>query len=73
MKNKQKKLITAFGLNDFGFVDLPTKLSGTTYQRVLIGDKYGNSFDFPHGRQSLSSRHTKCYKNWKYNRKNQYR
>lgn len=71
---REKVLKKVFGEDEFGFPDLPKKISGTKISRVILGDESGCSFCFPHGIETKngrrSCRYSKC---WKRNRKTQYK
>jgi hypothetical protein len=70
MKKKFKK---AFGLNEFGLVDFPTKISNVQLSRLEFGNQMGCSWCFPHGYETINSTIDKNRRSWKYTRKTQYR
>ena len=62
-----------FGANEFGFADLPVKISGTTVSRILIDEKSGCSWCFPHGIETVNSHFDNKERNWKKHRKTQWK
>ena len=70
MKKKFKK---AFGLNEFGLVDFPTKISNVQVSRLEFGNQMGCSWCFPHGYETINSTIGKNRRSWKYSRKTQYK
>lgn len=68
MKRK-KSLQKSFGLNEFGLVDMPNKISGTQISRLLVGDFMGCSYCFPHGIETKNSHWSNRQRNWKNYRK----
>jgi hypothetical protein len=77
MKRQIKKsygnLRRAYGVNDYGFADLPTKVSGTTISRLLVGQWMGCTWCFPHGWEVINSTGSKRQRSWKKYRKTQWR
>lgn len=63
----------AFGLDEHGFVALPSKFSNVQIARLEFGNKRGCSWCFPHGWETDNSTVGKNRKNWKNHRKTQYR
>ena len=45
----------AFGINELGFADFPTKISNVQVSRIFYGEKLGCSRCFPHGRETINS------------------
>jgi len=72
MSYKRCRLIRAFGVNEYGFPDLPKKISGVKISRLLKGEEMGCSYCFPHGFETINSRYSKNQRNWKVQRKTQY-
>jgi len=72
MKN-EFRLIKAFGKNEYGFADLPEKISGVRISRIFIGEEMGCSFCFPHGFETINNRWDKVQRSWKSHRKTQYK
>ncbi len=73
MPYKSKKFfIKAFGLNEIGMVDFPTKYSNVNISRYV---NQGNGCDrcFPHGCETYNSKANKYQKNWKKYRKQQWK
>lgn len=68
---KIKRLQRAFGRNDYGFADIPKKISGTQISRIQIGDDMGCSYCFPHGYETINR--TIPERNWKSQRKTQWK
>ncbi len=61
-----KKLKKAFGLNQSGFVDFPSKFSNTKISRIQNSDNRGGcTWCFPHGIDTSNSKISKLTKNWK--------
>ena len=67
------RLIKAYGRNDFGLADMPNKISGTAISRIILGNDIGCAFCFPHGFETINSREMKRQRNWKRQRKTQWR
>lgn len=72
MKDK-KVFVKAFGLNEFGEVDFPRKISNIKISRLEFGTFMGCSWCFPHGYETINSTISKNRKSWKFHRKKQYR
>lgn len=73
MKNHQK-LIKAFGLNEFGCIDFPKKISNVKISRIVHTERMGGcSFCFPHGYETTNSTLSKNTRSWKKNRKHQWK
>lgn len=70
---KEYRLIKAFGVNNYDLADMPHKVSGTTISRILIGEESGCSYCFPHGYETINNRYDKRQRNWKKQRKTQWR
>ncbi len=68
MKRK-KQLKQSFGVNEFGLVDFPSKVSGTQISRLLVGDIMGCSYCFPHGIETKNSHWKNRQRSWKKHRK----
>ncbi|WP_025744151.1 hypothetical protein [Aquimarina pacifica] len=73
MKN-YKKLKKTFGLNEFGFVDFPKKVSNIKISRILHHEEMGGcSYCFPHGYETINATIYKNTRSWKKNRKKQWK
>ena len=70
---KEARLIKAYGGNEYRFADVPNKVSGVTISRILIGEESGCSWCFPHGYETINSRYGKYQRNWKVQRKTQWK
>lgn len=46
---RQKQMQKAFGINEFGLVDFPVKISNVQVSRIVYGNERGCSWCFPHG------------------------
>jgi hypothetical protein len=73
MIKQRAQLQHKFGLNEYGFPDIPKKMSGIQISRLLIGEYMGCSYCFPHGMETINSRCHKDSKNWKRFHKTQYK
>lgn len=70
---KFKTLRQAFGINKYGLIDFPKKISNVKVSRILHGDEMGCSWCFPHGYETANSKEIKFQRNWKKYRKTQYK
>lgn len=71
---KEKKVfIKAFGLNEFGYLDVPRKMSNVKIERLELGELMGCSWCFPHGFETTNASCFKNRKSWKFYRKKQYK
>ncbi|MBL0741432.1 hypothetical protein [Chryseolinea lacunae] len=70
---KQKQMRDAFGVNEFGLVDLPIKISNVRVARIAYGDERGCSYCFPHGCETSNAKIDNCQKNWKRFRKSKWK
>jgi hypothetical protein len=73
-KYKRRKVLKRkFGVNEYGFADLPTKISGVTISR--FENDMGCEFCFPHGYENYNSTESKNYRdtNWKRYRPTQWK
>ena len=61
----QKQLRKAFGINEFGLVDFPTKASNVQIARVAYGNQRGCSWCFPHGWETTNSTVANRQRSWK--------
>jgi len=69
-----KKLKRVFGEDEFGFAELPQKISGVQISRVLYENERGCSICFPHGFETdNSTAHRNRQRSWKKFRKTQYK
>lgn len=65
-----KALEKAFGVDEYGFVDYPVKISNVKVSRFINA---GCPFCFPHGFEEGNSTIGKNTRSWKCNRKKQYK
>lgn len=73
MKN-HKKFKKAFGLNEEGSIDFPSKISSVKISRIYNHEKMGGcSYCFPHGYETLNATCKKNTRSWKNNRKTQWK
>lgn len=68
-----KTMKQIFGINEYGWVDFPKKISGIQISRILYGNELGCSYCFPHGLEVVNAKHTKLQRNWKKYRKYQWK
>jgi hypothetical protein len=68
-----KKFKRAFGFNEFGIIDFPTKMSNVQLSRILYGDGSGCSRCFPHGWETINSTVCNNQRNWKKFRKTKWK
>jgi len=69
-----KKFKKAFGVDDYGMIAFPKKISNTKISRIQNTDKMGGcSFCFPHGIECTNSKWSKLTRNWKKHRAFQYK
>lgn len=54
MKRK-KQMQKAFGINEFGLIDCPVKISNVQISRIVYGNARGCSWCFPHGWETNNS------------------
>lgn len=62
---KIKTLKQNFGINEFGLIAFPKKISGIQISRILYGNELGCSYCFPHGLEVVNAKSTKFQRNWK--------
>ncbi|MCJ7934816.1 MAG: phosphate ABC transporter substrate-binding protein [Chryseobacterium sp.] len=62
---KYKTLRQTFGLNEYGGIDFPVKMSGIKISRILYGNELGCSYCFPHGFEVSNAKNKKFQRNWK--------
>lgn len=67
-----KKLKNAFGTDDFGISEIPTKISNVKIARIFHGERMGCSYCFPHGWETVNSTGSKNFKSWKNKKKKQW-
>ena len=72
VKNEYR-LIKAFGKNEAGLADLPSKVSGVTISRIVAGEETGCSYRFPHGYETVNSHIKNRQKCWKKQRRTQWK
>ncbi|WP_439479657.1 phosphate ABC transporter substrate-binding protein [Chryseobacterium aquaticum] len=70
---KLKTLKQTFGINEYGLIDFPKKISNVQISRILYGDEMGCSWCFPHGFETINSKEIKIQRNWKKYRKTQWK
>ncbi|MET3038092.1 phosphate ABC transporter substrate-binding protein [Chryseobacterium sp. NRRL B-14859] len=70
---KLKTVKQTFGINEYGWIDFPKKISGTQISRILDGKALGCSYCFPHGFEVVNAKHKKYQRNWKKYRKTQWK
>lgn len=68
-----KSLTKAFGLNEFGIVDIPKKISNVKVSRFLHGEERGCTYCFPHGIETNNSTEKNKQRSWKKSRKTKYK
>ena len=68
-----KRLVKYFGQDEYGYVDLPPRFSNVRMSRIFVGNEMGCSFCFPHGIETINARNTKLQRNWKKQRKHQWK
>jgi hypothetical protein len=64
MKRK-KRMQKAFGVNEFGQIDLPVKISNVRISRIVYGNETGCSRCFPHGYETINSTISNTQRSWK--------
>lgn len=69
----QKRSKKAFGVNEYGFVNYPPKVSNVKVARVLYGIERGCEYCFPHGFETTNATVAKNRRSWKFYRKYQWR
>lgn len=62
---KCKSLRQAFGINEYGFIHFPHKISNVKISRIMYGEKMGCSWCFPHGPETINAKQDKFQRNWK--------
>ena len=70
---REIRLIKAYGKNQYGLADVPKKISGIRVARIHIGEEAGCSRCFPHGYETINSHIVNRQRNWKKQRKNQWK
>jgi len=70
---KFKSLRQAFGIDKYGLIDFPEKVSNIRISRILYGNEMGCSYCFPHGCETINSKEIKFQRNWKKYRKTQWK
>ena len=70
---REVRLIKAYGKNEYGFADLPKKVSGVFVSRIVIGEESGCSRCFPHGYETINNHYVKYQRCWKKQRRNQWK
>ncbi|KFF08056.1 hypothetical protein [Chryseobacterium luteum] len=71
---KYKTLKQTFGINEYGLIDFPKKISGIQISRLIYGNEMGCSYCFPHhGFETVNSHQEKYQRNWKKYRKTRYK
>ncbi len=72
MKSK-KQFRDAFGLDEFGQIDVPKKISNVRIARLLVGNAMGCSYCFPHGIETSNATANKNKRSWKLKRKTKWK
>ena len=70
---KECRFIKAYGKNEYGLADMPTKVSGVFISRIKIGEEMGCSICFPHGPDTNNRFYFKWQRSWKKHRKHQWK
>jgi len=70
---RESRLVKAFGSNNAGLADVPRKWSGVKVSRVVLGDDTGCVRCFPHGIETINSHYRNRQRNWKKQRKTQWK
>ena len=70
---KFKSLRQAFGIDKYGLIDFPEKISNIRISGILYGNEMGCSYCFPHGCETINSKEIKFQRNWKKYRKTQWK
>jgi hypothetical protein len=71
---KRRALRKAFGQMDgYNLIDYPQKLSGIRISRLLYGETQGCSWCFPHGWEVINATYNNQQRNWKQQRKTQWK
>lgn len=68
-----RRLRKAFGVNEWGMTDFPVRFSNVRISRLHYGDQLGCSWCFPHGWETENSRESKVRRNWKDQRRTQWK
>lgn len=69
----EKQFIKMFGDNEYGFADLPEKISGTQVSRIISYMEGGCPYCFPHGYETKNSRWNNMQRCWKRQRKTRWK
>ena len=73
MKNF-KQFKNAFGIDEYGFINLPIKISNIKISRIMFcDDRGGCPYCFPHGIETNNSHWKNKQRNWKSNRKTKWK
>lgn len=70
---REYRLIKAYGKNEVGLADVPSKVSGVSVSRIIIGEETGCSHCFPHGPETINSHIGNRQRSWKKQRKTQWK
>lgn len=70
---QESRLIKLYGKDEYGFADLPRKVSGTKISRAFHGRDMGCTWCFPHGIELSNNKWSKVQRSWKKYRKTQYK
>lgn len=74
MKTIKKLEKQAFGVDEFGFSQIPVKFSNIKISRIhFTHERGGCPFCFPHGMETNNSTELNVQRNWKKQRKRQYK
>ncbi len=60
-----KSLRKAFGINEYGLIHFPQKISNVRISRIMYGEKMGCSRCFPHGIETVNAKQYKFQRSWK--------
>lgn len=74
MYKHRKRLQDAYGCDEYGMLQVPTKVSGRSISRSLFTRITGGcSWCFPHGSESTTPKAEKQQRNWKSYRRTQWK
>jgi hypothetical protein len=69
----KKQFRDAFGLDEFGQIAVPKKISNVKIARLLVGNLMGCSRCFPHGYETVNATENKNKRSWKLQRKTKWK
>ena len=70
---QDRGLTNAFGNDEYGFSDIPNKISNVFISRIENRRKTTCDRCFPHGIETINSHYNNTQRSWKKHRKAQYR